>query len=96
MSAKIELVYFEGCPHAAEARARLRVALAELAAPIEWAEWDTDVATTPEPYRRYGSPTVLVNGKDVAGGVEASGRGCVVGGAPSVATIVGAIREAGR
>ena len=93
---KIELVYFEGCPNVEEAREHLRVALAETRTQNGWAEWDTDRAETPESYRKYGSPTILVDDRDVGGGAEGGGRSCVVGGAPSVARIVAAIRERPR
>jgi len=43
-------------------------ALQEVGAPAVWTEWNTGDATCPETHRGYGSPTVLVNGKDVAPG----------------------------
>jgi hypothetical protein len=93
---KVELVYFEGCPHVGSARSHLRTALAEAGVATEWAEWDTDLPATPDPFRKFGSPTVLVDGRDVVGGVEGSGRGCVVSGAPSVAKIVAALQARAR
>ena len=96
MGLKVELVYFEGCPHVVEARTRLRSALGEAGSSIGWVEWDTELPDTPEGYRKYGSPTILVDGRDVGGGAEGGGHSCVVGGAPSVAQIVAAIRERAR
>ena len=46
----------------------------------EWREWDTGEAKTPEAYRGLGSPTALVDGRDLGGGTAGSGMGCVVGG----------------
>ena len=89
----VELVYFEGCPHADEARNRLREAFEHLGLVPRWNEWDTGQEHTPSTYRRFGSPTILVDGIDVNGGVEGSGLGCVVGGGPSVTELVAALRE---
>jgi hypothetical protein len=93
MIPRVELVYFDGCPHAEDARTRLRSALNETGMPPHWEEWDTTEDATPTSYRRFGSPTVLVNGVDVSGGQQGSGMGCVVDGAPSVALLIKAIQE---
>lgn len=88
----IELVYFDGCPNVARARANLRTALRESGHSIEWSEWDLTSDTTPEEYRRHGSPTVLVDGEDVTGdGAEAISMACRSDGAPSVAAIRGVL-----
>ena len=94
MTPRVELVYFEGCPHAHEARRRMTLALTAAGLDSRWDEWDTGVPATPEKYRRFGSPTVLVDGTDVAGGAEGSGMRCVVGGAPAVDVILSALRSA--
>ena len=92
MTPHVELVYFEGCPHADEARSRLREAMEAVGLAPSWDEWDTGQEPTPDSHRRFGSPTILVDGRDVGGGAEGSGMGCVVGGAPAVALIVTALR----
>lgn len=85
----IDLVYFEGCPNAERARENLRAALREAGLQTDWAEWDLSSGTTPERYRRHGSPTVLVDGEDVTGGgADAVAMACRADGAPSVATIL--------
>jgi len=97
MSASVELVYFEGCPHAPEARLRVGEALRRAGVAEVWEEWDTLDSATPARYQRFGSPTVLVAGRDVSGaGVAGNGMRCVVGGGPSVEAIVEAIVEALR
>lgn len=93
MTPRVELVYFEGCPHAHEARRRMTLALTAAGLEGSWEEWDTGLPATPERFRRFGSPTVLVDGIDVAGGAEGSGMGCVVGGAPAVEVILSALRS---
>ncbi len=95
MTQRVELVYFDGCPHVDEARGRLREAMMAVGLAPMWDEWDTGRETTPVGYRRFGSPTILLNGGDISGGAEGSGIGCVVGGAPEVASIVEALRGGG-
>ena len=43
-------------------------ALQEADVPAVWTEWDTEDPECPESRRAFGSPTILVNGKDVAPG----------------------------
>ena len=107
-SVRIDLVFEADCPHIDQARAVLRSALEEMAArETAWAEWDRASASTPREYRHYGSPTVLVNGRDVAsddgGSTQSDGNACrlytddagAIAGAPSKALIVAAIRGVG-
>ncbi|MGH8161740.1 MAG: thioredoxin family protein [Gammaproteobacteria bacterium] len=63
---RVELVYFTGCPHVDGARDALREALSAEGMQPKWVEWNRDDATIPETLRQYGSPTVLVDGHDVA------------------------------
>ena len=80
----VELVYFDGCPHTEAARRSLRAALGGGG----WTEWNLSDPDTPERYRRYGSPTVLVGGKDVrGGGGETHGMACRADGAPEAQEI---------
>ena len=77
---RIDLIYFDGCPNAEKARANLRRWLPE----GSWREWNLSSADTPERFRRYGSPTVLVDGRDVTGEGAATGAmACRADGAPS-------------
>lgn len=64
----IELAYDAGCPHVDQARAVLTRALQEAGVPAVWKEWCADDPASPPHIRNLGSPTVLVNGKDVAPG----------------------------
>ena len=94
MSARtIELVYFEGCPNVEDARRNLREALVSSGEATTWTEWDNQSESTPEAYRRYGSPTVLVDGTDVTGASrENEAMACRADGAPSVSAILGKLR----
>lgn len=79
---EIDLVFFDGCPNAEQARANLRAVLDS----GSWREWNLSSPDTPERFRRYGSPTVLVDGRDVTGEDEHENDGamaCRADGAPS-------------
>jgi len=85
---RIELVFFDGCPNATQARDNLREAVETSGRRLTWSEWDLSSESTPADYRRFGSPTVLVNGEDVTGrGGETAGIACRCDGAPAVASI---------
>lgn len=93
----IELVYFEGCPHAGEARARLESVLASLGRPREWTEWVQDDEEAPEWTRRLPSPTILVEGESVTGAAAGTqGPACAPGGAPTSEMIRKALRTRER
>ena len=70
--ANVELIYDGDCPNVANARANLLRAFAEAKHPARWVEWKRSDPASPPHVRGYGSPTVLVDGRDVAG-VEPSG-----------------------
>lgn len=80
---RIELVYFDGCPNAAQARETLR----SIPCVGSWTEWNLSSPDTPDRFRRYGSPTVLVDGRDVTGDAAPDDAGdamsCRTDGAPS-------------
>lgn len=101
MKPRIELVYFPGCPNVEAARTAIREALVAASMPADWREWNRDDDATPEVLRRYGSPTVLVNGTDVAP-ASSDGTCCRIyagqGGmlpAPSVESIRSALEAGG-
>jgi len=82
--AKVELVYFDGCPNADSARDALRTVLGDGA----WREWNLSSADTPDRFRRHGSPTILVGGRDVTGADGGNAAmACRVDGAPSADVI---------
>lgn len=74
MSRVIELIYDADCPNVESARAALRQALDAVGLPLTWTEWLRGSPEAPEHAECYGSPTVLVDGRDVLddAGVEAS------------------------
>lgn len=89
---EIELVYFDGCPNVERAREHLRAVLGS----ASWTEWNLSSAETPESFRRYGSPTVLVDGRDVTGGADGNAAmACRADGAPSLEIIQEALSRHG-
>ena len=88
----VELVYFSGCDYVEEARAHLREAFALLGREPMWREWDQDAPGAPEAIQAYGSPTILVAGKDVTGPhPDNHGRACRADDMPSSDDIAAAI-----
>ena len=99
----VELIYDRGCPNVAEARAELVRAFSDAGLPARWKEWDRADPAAPPHVRAYGSPTVLVDGKDVAGAAPADGASSCrlysgtdggFRGAPTSTVIAGALRNA--
>jgi len=105
---QIELVYDPGCPNVGDARTVLTAACREAEIPAVWTEWATDDPECPTYALNLGSPTILVNGEDVAPGphpwtlhergqgprTRAYRDGDAIVGAPPMARIAGAIRAA--
>jgi hypothetical protein len=64
---KIQLLYFPGCPHVDASRAALREALAAEQIAVGVEEIDVAHPDAPAWVRAWGSPTILIDGRDVAG-----------------------------
>ncbi len=67
MKREIALIYDADCPNVRDARAALRAALTRSGLEPSWVEYDRASLEVPERFRRFGSPTIIVDGKDVAG-----------------------------
>ena len=63
---KIELLYANHCPNVDAARNQLRLALDDLSLPQVWDEWEVSDSNAPHYAKRFGSPTILVNERDIA------------------------------
>ncbi len=99
----VELVYDADCPNVGHVRAQLLRAFAEIAMRARWREWRRDEHRAPNRIRAYGSPTILVNGHDVA--PAAGDAACcrlyphtdgALSGVPPVESIVTALRISGK
>lgn len=101
MTRTVELVFDHNCPNVEAARQQLRRAFEAAGQPAQWQEWERSSASAPARARQYGSPTILVDGKDVIGSKPTEGADCcrlyVSGrggfqGVPDVEVIVAALR----
>lgn len=63
----VDLVYAPDCPNVSLARANLLLAFARAGVRPKWSEHRIGDPEAPEHTRGYGSPSILVDGRDVAG-----------------------------
>lgn len=99
---KVELLYFAGCPNISTARKNLNEAFAKADVAPQWNEIDLNDPNMPKELKGYGSPTILVDSKDVTGIVAGGGslscrtyytaKGEITG-APDVEIILKALLE---
>lgn len=96
----IEFLYDRDCPNITDARDVLRDALEYSRLPLRWREWERSDPAAPAHARQYGSPTILVDGRDVAGELPSEEPSCriyttVAGrnrGVPPIETIMNALK----
>ena len=96
----VELIYDIDCPNVPAAKVHLQEALAQTGLSLQWKEWDREAVDSPAYAKGYGSPTILINGQDVAGLDPSADANCCrvyenpnggMGGVPAVETIVAAL-----
>lgn len=97
---RVQLLSFPGCPNVEATREAVRQALIASGLPPRFEEVDVTAAATPDSLKAWGSPTVLIEGRDIAG-EEPTGPCCRLydsdgprRGVPPDAMILEAIREA--
>lgn len=79
MSLHVVLIRDSECPNVEAARSNLRSAFEAIGQTPRWREFDRNSEGTPAEWRAFGSPTILVNGRDVAGSEPiAGGNSCRV------------------
>jgi hypothetical protein len=101
---RIQLLTFPGCESAPAARELLSRVLAATGSGHVFEEVDTQAAGTPERYRSYASPTILVDGVPIGGDERRNGSCCRLYvddsgrlvGVPSEAAVRSAMARAGR
>jgi hypothetical protein len=102
---KVELIYDADCPNVEAARQQLRRAFQELSQSPAWEEWDRGAPSSPPYARQYGSPTILVDGKDVSRVSPSDGADCCrvyrsehygLQRVPPIETIASALRNSAR
>ncbi len=97
---KVELLYFNGCPHYAPALDRLRTVLASEGVPAQVTEIEVKDEEDARRLGFPGSPTIRVDGADIEPGVRpegGTGFACrrYPEGMPSEEMIRAALRQAG-
>jgi hypothetical protein len=73
---RVELIYDADCPNVNDARANLLRAFADAALQPRWQEWERGDPGSPSHVRGFGSPSILVDGKDVANAQPSGGNCC--------------------
>jgi len=100
---EVELVYENTCPNVGAARSQLLRAFAEIGIQSHWQEWEVSSPEAPSHVHGYGSPSILVNGRDVSGNTADGDDYCcriysrgeqANKGVPPVADIVRALKSA--
>jgi hypothetical protein len=102
---RVELIYDMDCPNVRHAREALLKGFSEAGLMPSWTEWDRKSPGSPAYVRGYGSPTILVEGRDVGGVAPGNGESnCRLyrddsgsfQGAPSVEQVAEALRAENR
>lgn len=91
---KVEFIYDRNCPNIESTRANLLSAFSLLKATPRWTEWDRNSDESPQYARRFGSPTILINGRDLINGQPSDSNSCRLyngSGTPPIDMIANAI-----
>lgn len=100
---KVEFIYDVDCPNIEATRKNLLHAFSQTGLSPRWQEWDRMLPESPVQVRGYGSPTILVDGHDVAEMKPSNGVNCCrmytagegrLTGVPSVEIIAAKLSEA--
>jgi hypothetical protein len=63
----VELIYDSSCPNVDASRERLLLAFMSAGMAPRWTEWERSDPEAPPYVRRWGSPTILIDGRDLEG-----------------------------
>jgi hypothetical protein len=66
-TSRVDLVWDKDCPNVEAARNIVGEALGEAGLPQQWTEWEIGEDDLPSYARGFGSPTILVDQRDVTG-----------------------------
>lgn len=93
----VEFIFDKDCPNVKSTRANLMKAFSKAKLSAQWKEWDRNSEEAPEHAKMHGSPTVLINGKDIMGVEPETGANCCRvyegAGVPSVELLVSKLLE---
>ncbi len=91
----VDFIYDDECPNVQAARGNLMRAFSRAGVPARWREHRIGDPEVPERVRGYGSPSVLIDGQDVAGQAPTSDACCRIysaGGVPGIELIAAALK----
>ena len=75
----VELIYDADCPNVVATRSLLIKAFTQTGVSARWKEWERSSPDRPSHVQNFGSPTLLVDGQDIAGlGPSLNTRACRV------------------
>lgn len=96
MKGRVHLLYRRDCPNVGAARENLRLAMRGAGLLVSWTDVDLGGASVPARWRGFPSPSVLIDGTDVATGKASSegGASCRFAGAPSAESIGARLKDA--
>ena len=100
----VEIVYDRDCPNVVPVRRHMLEAFGRVGLRPHWIEWARDAADSPHRVRALGSPTILIDGRDVGVTLDAGSPSCRLypaasghlSGVPSVDAIEMALRHGER
>lgn len=72
----VEFVYEQTCPFVRDARRRLIEGFRQAGQTPCWSEWEVSDPRAPEHVRELGSPTILIDGRDVSGSPREETENC--------------------
>ncbi|MEQ8666963.1 MAG: hypothetical protein RIC16_14685 [Rhodospirillales bacterium] len=72
----VEFIYEQTCPFVRDARRRLIEGFNQLGLMPRWSEWEVSDPHAPEHVRGLGSPTILIDGRDVSGSPREETENC--------------------
>ncbi len=96
----VEFVWSRDCPNVKPTRRVLVEALRRVGLPVRWTEWCVEDPDCPPGYAAFGSPAILVDGRDATAAPPSQGEACrtyvradgTLAGVPDVETVAAALR----
>lgn len=96
----VEFIYEQTCPFVRDARRRLIEGFRQAGLKPRWSEWEVSEPRAPEHVRGLGSPSILIDGRDVSGAPREETENCCriyalndePRGVPPLAMVVAALR----
>jgi len=102
---QVEFIYDDDCPNVERARKVLINAFSLAKQIPSWKEWSRSDLNSPDYVQRYGSPSILVNGRDIVEAQTLSDTSCCriyegeqgrFQGFPTIDSVVTALQENGK